>query len=74
MTTPTECEGVDLPKPFNVWDRETAEKELGQVLDAAKAGARQVIVDGDDSYEVTFRRKADGEPLSRFLARGEFPD
>ena len=74
MTTPTEYRGVNLPKPAKEWDRETAEKELGRVLDAAKAGARQIIVDGDDNYEITYRRKADGEPLGRFLARGEFPN
>ena len=63
-----------MPKSAQEWDRKTAEKEFDQVLDAAKAGVRQWIVDGEDIYEIKHRRKGKGEPLGRFLARHSFPD
>lgn len=39
------------------WQRDEAERYIGEVLDAAKAHGSQIVIDGQGgSFEITFRQ------------------
>jgi hypothetical protein len=51
------------------WDREEAERRIGEVLDAARGGSAQIIRDRDGLFELVFKPSMK-EPVGKFLARG----
>lgn len=55
----------------NEWSRRNAEDHIADLLDAAKAGATQTIVDFDGNFEVRFLAPVVKLGLSRLVADGE---
>lgn len=52
------------------WSRKDAEQRIAILLNSAKSGHPQKIVDFDGSFEVTFTPAKTGESLSSLLAKG----
>jgi len=52
------------------WTRIEAERRIREVLDNAKSGEPQKIIDSDGLFEIRFRTTGTNETAGSFLARG----
>jgi hypothetical protein len=55
------------------WSRSDAESKISTVLNAAKSGYPQRIVDFDGTFEVTFLKAKTGLTVAEVLAKGGPP-
>lgn len=61
---------VRVPARPNEWSRGEAEKAIRMVLDAAKSGETQTVVDFDGTFEIRFVRPKLKQRANEFLAQG----
>ena len=52
------------------WSRKDAERQIALLLDSAKCGHSQTIVDVDGVFEVRFSKPTDGRSVAEFLSDG----
>lgn len=59
-----------LIRQTHEWSKVEAERRIGEVLESAKAGNPQTILDADGSFEIRFVKLSKKDRAGGFLARG----
>lgn len=54
----------------NEWERKDAARSVDNLLEAAKSGLKQTIIDADGIFEVRFVRRNSTISVGRFLSEG----
>ncbi len=59
-----------LIRQTHEWSRVEGERRIGEVLESARAGNPQTILDADGSFEIRFVEVSKKDRVGEFLARG----
>lgn len=59
-----------MPVFDDEWSRSDAEKQISAVLDAARTGHVQRVLDVDGTFEIRFVRAKTGPTIANILAEG----